>query len=190
MQNGWLLFWHQPVLRLLIEMFCIYLSGRQSSKQKRAIQTAIRKNKEANAVLARLNSELQQQLKVRNTLKITDKALCNQLCATSSSIEIRAKYRTVIEISTEMKAFNENTSPSFLGSSLICFHFRQASQLPVFCSRKRQRSLSKFTKKKKTELVLQVVLLSGSFLTEQSSAVFMETRRLDGYCSGTSCTEA
>ncbi|XP_030058160.1 ralBP1-associated Eps domain-containing protein 2 isoform X2 [Microcaecilia unicolor] len=36
---------------------------RQSSKQKRAIQTAIRKNKEANAVLARLNSELQQQLK-------------------------------------------------------------------------------------------------------------------------------
>ncbi|KAM7181710.1 ralBP1-associated Eps domain-containing protein 2 isoform 2-T2 [Macrochelys suwanniensis] len=37
--------------------------NRQSSKQKRAIQTAIRKNKEANAVLARLNSELQQQLK-------------------------------------------------------------------------------------------------------------------------------
>ncbi|XP_074916388.1 ralBP1-associated Eps domain-containing protein 2 isoform X15 [Chelonoidis abingdonii] len=37
--------------------------NRQSSKQKRAIQTAIRKNKEANVVLARLNSELQQQLK-------------------------------------------------------------------------------------------------------------------------------
>ncbi|XP_065271420.1 ralBP1-associated Eps domain-containing protein 2 [Emys orbicularis] len=37
--------------------------NRQSSKQKRAIQTTIRKNKEANAVLARLNSELQQQLK-------------------------------------------------------------------------------------------------------------------------------
>ncbi|XP_074916405.1 ralBP1-associated Eps domain-containing protein 2 isoform X17 [Chelonoidis abingdonii] len=36
---------------------------KQSSKQKRAIQTAIRKNKEANVVLARLNSELQQQLK-------------------------------------------------------------------------------------------------------------------------------
>ncbi|PIO28452.1 hypothetical protein AB205_0072370 [Aquarana catesbeiana] len=35
----------------------------QPSKQKKAIQTAIRKNKEANAVLARLNSELQQQLK-------------------------------------------------------------------------------------------------------------------------------
>lgn len=59
-------------------MFCIYLSGRPSSKQKRAIQTAIRKNKEANAVLARLNSELQQQLKVRNTLKISDKAPCSQ----------------------------------------------------------------------------------------------------------------
>lgn len=42
------------------------LPSRQSSKQKKAIQTAIRKNKEANAVLARLNSELQQQLKVRN----------------------------------------------------------------------------------------------------------------------------
>ncbi|XP_053243117.1 ralBP1-associated Eps domain-containing protein 2 isoform X2 [Podarcis raffonei] len=36
---------------------------KQSSKQKKAIQTAIRKNKEANVVLARLNSELQQQLK-------------------------------------------------------------------------------------------------------------------------------
>ncbi|KAM6446935.1 ralBP1-associated Eps domain-containing protein 2 isoform 2-T2 [Liasis olivaceus] len=36
---------------------------KQSSKQKKAIQTAIRKNKEANAVLVRLNSELQQQLK-------------------------------------------------------------------------------------------------------------------------------
>lgn len=84
MQNGWLVFRHQLVLRLLIEMFCIYLSGRQSSKQKRAIQTAIRKNKEANAVLARLNSELQQQLKVRNALKIGDKAPCNQLCVTSS----------------------------------------------------------------------------------------------------------
>ncbi|XP_044285846.1 ralBP1-associated Eps domain-containing protein 2 isoform X3 [Varanus komodoensis] len=39
------------------------IPNRQSSKQKKAIQTAIRKNKEANAVLARLNSELQQQLK-------------------------------------------------------------------------------------------------------------------------------
>lgn len=46
------------------ELFVLFC--RQSSKQKKAIQTAIRKNKEANAVLARLNSELQQQLKVRN----------------------------------------------------------------------------------------------------------------------------
>ncbi|KAJ7319578.1 hypothetical protein JRQ81_019089 [Phrynocephalus forsythii] len=36
---------------------------KQSSKQKKTIQIAIRKNREANAVLARLNSELQQQLK-------------------------------------------------------------------------------------------------------------------------------
>uniref|UniRef100_A0A670IF58 RALBP1 associated Eps domain containing 2 n=1 Tax=Podarcis muralis TaxID=64176 RepID=A0A670IF58_PODMU len=43
---------------------------KQSSKQKKAIQTAIRKNKEANVVLARLNSELQQQLKVRSTLQV------------------------------------------------------------------------------------------------------------------------
>lgn len=127
MQNGWLLFWHQPVLRLLIEMSCIYLSGRQSSKQKRAIQTAIRKNKEANAVLARLNSELQQQLKVRNALKIGDKAPCNQFHVISSCIEIRAKNRTVVQISTEMKAFNESTLPSFLGSGVICFHLQQAS---------------------------------------------------------------
>lgn len=50
-------------LSLFIKLFV--LSYRQSSRQKKAIQTAIRKNKEANAVLARLNSELQQQLKVR-----------------------------------------------------------------------------------------------------------------------------
>ncbi|KAG7513389.1 ralBP1-associated Eps domain-containing protein 2 [Solea senegalensis] len=35
-----------------------------AQKQKREIQTAIRKNRETNAVLTRLNSELQQQLKV------------------------------------------------------------------------------------------------------------------------------
>lgn len=85
MNCGWLVFWHQPLLLgLLIEMFSVYLSGRQSSKQKRAIQTAIRKNKEANAVLTRLNSELQQQLKVRNALKISDRAPCSWLCGRAS----------------------------------------------------------------------------------------------------------
>ncbi|XP_006835664.1 PREDICTED: ralBP1-associated Eps domain-containing protein 2-like isoform X2 [Chrysochloris asiatica] len=49
---------------------------KQSSKQKKAIQTAIRKNKEANAVLTRLNSELQQQLKEVHQERI---ALENQL---------------------------------------------------------------------------------------------------------------
>ncbi|KAA8589691.1 hypothetical protein FQN60_013056 [Etheostoma spectabile] len=39
------------------------------SKQKREIQMAIRKNKETNAVLTRLNSELQQQLKTPALLK-------------------------------------------------------------------------------------------------------------------------
>ncbi|XP_029282498.1 ralBP1-associated Eps domain-containing protein 2, partial [Cottoperca gobio] len=42
-----------------------------SSKQKREIQVAIRKNKETNAVLTRLNSELQQQLKVVHQDRVT-----------------------------------------------------------------------------------------------------------------------
>ncbi|XP_069006860.1 ralBP1-associated Eps domain-containing protein 2 isoform X1 [Embiotoca jacksoni] len=41
------------------------------SKQKREIQVAIRKNKESNAVLTRLNSELQQQLKVVHQERVT-----------------------------------------------------------------------------------------------------------------------
>ncbi|XP_070688261.1 ralBP1-associated Eps domain-containing protein 2 [Pempheris klunzingeri] len=40
-------------------------------KQKREIQMAIRKNKETNAVLTRLNSELQQQLKVVHQERVT-----------------------------------------------------------------------------------------------------------------------
>ncbi|XP_028260231.1 ralBP1-associated Eps domain-containing protein 2 isoform X2 [Parambassis ranga] len=41
------------------------------SRQKREIQMAIRKNKETNAVLTRLNSELQQQLKVVHQERVT-----------------------------------------------------------------------------------------------------------------------
>ncbi|KAM9762311.1 ralBP1-associated Eps domain-containing protein 2 isoform 1-T1 [Menidia menidia] len=41
------------------------------ARQKREIQMAIRKNKEANAVLKRLNSELQQQLKVVHQERVT-----------------------------------------------------------------------------------------------------------------------
>ncbi|XP_034036454.1 ralBP1-associated Eps domain-containing protein 2 isoform X2 [Thalassophryne amazonica] len=41
------------------------------SRQKRAIQMAIRKNKETNAVLTRLNSELQQKLKVVHQERVT-----------------------------------------------------------------------------------------------------------------------
>uniref|UniRef100_A0A3Q3JL67 Uncharacterized protein n=1 Tax=Monopterus albus TaxID=43700 RepID=A0A3Q3JL67_MONAL len=41
------------------------------SRQKRDIQMAIRKNKETNAVLTRLNSELQQQLKVVHQERVT-----------------------------------------------------------------------------------------------------------------------
>lgn len=39
---------------------------RSVGKDKKAIQASIRRNKETNTVLARLNSELQQQLKVGN----------------------------------------------------------------------------------------------------------------------------
>ncbi|XP_074849789.1 ralBP1-associated Eps domain-containing protein 2 isoform X2 [Carettochelys insculpta] len=53
--------------------------NRQSSKQKRAIQTAIRKNKEANAVLVRLNSELQQQLKEVHKERIALETQLDQL---------------------------------------------------------------------------------------------------------------
>lgn len=52
---------------------------KQPSKQKKAIQTAIRKNKEANAVLARLNSELQQQLKEVHQERITLETQLEQL---------------------------------------------------------------------------------------------------------------
>ncbi|XP_029356834.1 ralBP1-associated Eps domain-containing protein 2 isoform X2 [Echeneis naucrates] len=41
------------------------------SRQRREIQMAIRKNKETNAVLTRLNSELQQQLKVVHQERVT-----------------------------------------------------------------------------------------------------------------------
>ncbi|XP_026160477.1 ralBP1-associated Eps domain-containing protein 2 isoform X2 [Mastacembelus armatus] len=41
------------------------------SRQKREIQMAIRKNRETNAVLTRLNSELQQQLKVVHQERVT-----------------------------------------------------------------------------------------------------------------------
>ena len=41
---------------------CVF---RSVGKDKKAIQASIRRNKETNTVLARLNSELQQQLKVR-----------------------------------------------------------------------------------------------------------------------------
>ncbi|XP_062251176.1 ralBP1-associated Eps domain-containing protein 2 [Platichthys flesus] len=45
--------------------------AKPSQKQKREIQMAIRKNKETNAVLTRLNSELQQQLKVVHQDRVT-----------------------------------------------------------------------------------------------------------------------
>uniref|UniRef100_A0A3P9PYM7 RALBP1 associated Eps domain containing 2 n=1 Tax=Poecilia reticulata TaxID=8081 RepID=A0A3P9PYM7_POERE len=46
-------------------------SQRLLSRQKREIQMAIRKNRETNAVLRRLNSELQQQLKVVHQERVT-----------------------------------------------------------------------------------------------------------------------
>ncbi|XP_063057847.1 ralBP1-associated Eps domain-containing protein 2 [Engraulis encrasicolus] len=46
-------------------------TAQKSARQKREIQTAIRKNRETNAVLTRLNSELQQQLKVVHQERVT-----------------------------------------------------------------------------------------------------------------------
>ena len=45
-------------------VFCSLYLLRSVGKDKKAIQASIRRNKETNTVLARLNSELQQQLKV------------------------------------------------------------------------------------------------------------------------------
>lgn len=95
--------------------------------------------------------------------------------------EIVAKYRTSIEISMERKAINDSTLLSFLGLDLICFHALSSTCLnsPTFIkqanavtcilqqgerSTERQRDLPKFAKEQQTELVLQVVLLPGSFL--------------------------
>lgn len=47
-----------------VKFFALFISLRSVGKDKKAIQASIRRNKETNTVLARLNSELQQQLKV------------------------------------------------------------------------------------------------------------------------------
>lgn len=50
------------VINTLVKMrLCVF---RSVGKDKKSIQASIRRNKETNTVLARLNSELQQQLKV------------------------------------------------------------------------------------------------------------------------------
>lgn len=50
--------------RVSLVCVCVF---RSLGKDKKAIQASIRRNKETNTVLARLNSELQQQLKVCKT---------------------------------------------------------------------------------------------------------------------------
>lgn len=47
-----------------VSVFITFSFFRSIGKDKKAIQASIRRNKETNTVLARLNSELQQQLKV------------------------------------------------------------------------------------------------------------------------------
>lgn len=48
----------------MLRLCFFFYSFRSVGKDKKAIQASIRRNKETNTVLARLNSELQQQLKV------------------------------------------------------------------------------------------------------------------------------
>uniref|UniRef100_A0A3Q2XXV8 RALBP1 associated Eps domain containing 2 n=2 Tax=Hippocampus comes TaxID=109280 RepID=A0A3Q2XXV8_HIPCM len=55
------------------------------SRQKKEIQMAIRKNKETNAVLTRLNSELQQQLKVVHHQRVTLETQLDQLRPVAST---------------------------------------------------------------------------------------------------------
>lgn len=67
--------------------------------------------------------------------------------------------------------------------------------LPVFYSRveeaRKDREICLCSQKEQqTELVLQVVLLPGSFLMEQGFAAVTETRRRDGCPSDTAYTEA
>lgn len=78
----------------------ISLSLRRPSRQKREIQMAIRKNKETNAVLTRLNSELQQQLKVspcsrRSSARRfhTPSAVCQKLNSAPFQISTAANFR-------------------------------------------------------------------------------------------------
>ncbi|XP_062871850.1 ralBP1-associated Eps domain-containing protein 2 isoform X3 [Trichomycterus rosablanca] len=56
-----------------------------SQRQKREIQTAIRKNKETNAVLKRLNSELQQQLKEIHQERVTLESQLERLRPSAST---------------------------------------------------------------------------------------------------------
>ncbi|XP_077464188.1 ralBP1-associated Eps domain-containing protein 2 isoform X1 [Stigmatopora argus] len=60
---------------------------KHAQKHERAVQTAIRKNKEAHAVLSRLNSELQQQLKAVNRERV---ALETQLELLRPSADVQA----------------------------------------------------------------------------------------------------
>lgn len=58
---------------------------RLPARQKREIQLAIRKNKETNAVLTRLNSELQQQLKEVHLQRVTLESQLELLRPTTST---------------------------------------------------------------------------------------------------------
>ncbi|RXM30904.1 RalBP1-associated Eps domain-containing protein 1 [Acipenser ruthenus] len=60
---------------------------RSVGKDKKAIQASIRRNKETNTVLARLNSELQQQLKVRKGIgSLTSESLSEEICVVANCI--------------------------------------------------------------------------------------------------------
>ncbi|KAJ7406816.1 RalBP1-associated Eps domain-containing protein 2 [Willisornis vidua] len=81
---------------------------KQSSKQKRAIQTAIRKNKEANAVLARLNSELQQQLKEVHKERIALETQLEQL----RPVTVLTSTRTSLTFRDEQEWSSNSVSSS------------------------------------------------------------------------------
>lgn len=64
------------------------LSLRSVGKDKKAIQASIRRNKETNTVLARLNSELQQQLKVMWFLNVWEVPWAQSISGLNWNLEV------------------------------------------------------------------------------------------------------
>lgn len=72
----------------VIYLFCPLYLLRSVGKDKKAIQASIRRNKETNTVLARLNSELQQQLKVMWFLNVWEVPWAQNISGLNWNLEV------------------------------------------------------------------------------------------------------